>query len=80
MKIYKVVPCQGRIVVKPNEKLDASFIAINDVITQETMGGWELVSVMPITVALKKNRKRTYDEPYNALIFSKDAAEQKTEE
>ena len=75
MKIYKVVPA-SRVVVKPKEVLTNTFTDINNIITMESLGGWELVSSMPVTVVEKKNAKNTFEEVYNLLVFAKDKVEE----
>lgn len=76
MKIYKVVPAPSRVVVKPKEVLTNTFTDINNIITMESLGGWELVSSMPVTVVEKKNAKNTFEEVYNLLVFAKDKVEE----
>ena len=49
MKEYKVVPCQGRIVAKKSEDIQREMLVYANVIAQETVGGWYLVSSMPVT-------------------------------
>ena len=80
MKVYKVVPCPGRVVVKSKENMSGSFDAFADIVSQESLGGWELVAAMPLTVVKKKRRLRTFEEPYNALVFAKEADSAPTEE
>ena len=77
MREYKVVPCQGRVIVKPKEDLGSAFNAFAETVAQEALGGWELVSEMPVSVVTKKARMKTEEEPYNALIFSRLTEEDK---
>lgn len=76
MKIYKVVPLPGKVVVKPKDSMTSAFNYLAEMIAQESVGGWELVSSMPINVVTKKRRLRTLEEDYNALIFAKEASEE----
>ena len=62
MREYKVVPCQGRVIVKPKEDLGSAFNAFAETVAQEALGGWELVSVMPVSVVTKKARMKTEEE------------------
>ena len=75
MKEYKVVPCQGRIVAKKSEDIQREMLVYANVIAQETVGGWYLVSSMPVTVATSKKRFKGTDLPYNVLVFARDKAE-----
>ena len=75
MKEYKVVPCQGRIVAKKSADIQREMLVYANVIAQETVGGWYLVSSMPVTVATSKKRFKGTDLPYNVLVFARDKAE-----
>ena len=75
MKEYKVVPCQGRIVAKNNEEVQKEMAIYANIIAQESVGGWELVSSMPVTVATTKKRFRGTNMPYNVLVFVRDRFE-----
>ena len=80
MKIYKVVPLPGKVVVKPKDSMTSAFNYLAEMIAQESVGGWELVSSMPINVVTKKRRLRTLEENYNALVFAKEASEEDIKE
>jgi hypothetical protein len=75
MKEYKVVPCQGRIVAKNSDEVQQEMLVYANVIAQESVGGWYLVSTMPVTVATSKKRFKGTDLPYNVLVFARDKAE-----
>lgn len=77
MKEYKVVPCHGRVVAKPKAELADAFNAFAEIIAQESLGGWELVTVMPVSVVTKKGRTDAAEEPYNALVFTRNVEEEK---
>ena len=82
MRIYKVVPAQGRVVVKDASEASEKIGALSNVIIQESVGGWELVTAMPVNVSRLKGKKYV-EEPYNALIFAKEVLKvhpEKTEE
>lgn len=72
MKIYKTVPCPGRVVGKNTADAVAEIENLSKLIQRECVGGWELHSVMPIIVN-RKSGKNSIDEPYNALVLVKDA-------
>ena len=76
MKEYKVVPCQGRIVAKSSEEIQKEMMVYANIIAQETIGGWYLVSTMPVTVASTKKRDGGTDLPYNVLVFARDTIEE----
>lgn len=72
MKIYKAVPCPGRMVIKKNESLAKSLQSFSDIVCQESLGGWELVTAIPVVAVTKIKRLSSLDEPYNVLIFAKE--------
>ena len=72
MKTYKVVPCPSRIVARPKENLSGAYASFAQIVEQESLGGWELVTAMPVSVETKKSRLRTIEEQYNLLVFAKD--------
>ena len=78
MKEYKVVPCQGRIVAKNSDEVQQEMLVYANVIAQESIGGWYLVSTMPVTVATTKKRFRGIEMPYNVLVFARDRIDEKT--
>lgn len=76
MKEYKVVPCQGRIVAKNSASIQKEMLVFANVIAQETVGGWHLVSSMPVVVASSKRRFRGTELPYNVLVFAREKIEE----
>ena len=72
MKIYKAIPCQGRMVVKKKESLAKSLHTFSDIVSQESLGGWELVATMPVVAVTKVKPLAPAEEPYNILIFAKE--------
>lgn len=72
MKMYKVVPCQGRVVGKDIDDAINEISSLSNVILREAVGGWELIAVMPISVCNDKCGFKAVEEPYNALIFARD--------
>lgn len=72
MKIYKVIPVPGRMVLGKKEKPDAVLHQFEDTISKESLGGWELVTSIPVTSVTKIKRLRSTEEPYNLLVFSKE--------
>ncbi|MBE5741874.1 MAG: hypothetical protein E7360_00950 [Clostridiales bacterium] len=72
MKEFKVVPCQGRVVAKTGVEASKQISALASIVTQESIGGWELISAMPIVVASSKKRFRGTETPYNALVFARE--------
>ena len=72
MKVYKVVPCQGRVVGKNVDEALEAVPSLANVILREAVGGWELIASMPITVCNNKRGKKAIEEPYNALVFARD--------
>ncbi|HBF86139.1 MAG TPA: hypothetical protein DDW54_00510 [Clostridiales bacterium] len=71
MRIYKVIPAPGRVVVKDESEAAEKIGSMANVIVQESVGGWELVTAMPVNVSRQKGKKYI-EEPYNALVFVKD--------
>ena len=72
MKTYKVVPCPGRIVARPKENLSGAYASFAQIVEQESLGGWELVTAIPVVAVTKIKRLSSLDEPYNVLIFAKE--------
>ena len=59
MKEYKVIPCPGRIII---EKKGTALTGLNiykEIIDQETIGGWELVTSMTSEAVVKGKKKQT---------------------
>ena len=79
MKEFKVVPCQGRVVAKTEAEASKQISALASIVNQEAIGGWELISAMPVIVSSTKRRFRGTDTPYNALVFAREVVkEEKT--
>ena len=75
MKEYKVVPFPARVVAKNEIVAGREISEFADVISQECLGGWELIGTMPITVSSSKRRFKGSNTPYNALIFTREVDE-----
>lgn len=73
MKIYKTVPYAGNLVIGKNAKVQDAIVDYFDVIKQESVDGWELLSIAPIKVIRKDGGVKGKDEFYNAFVFVKDA-------
>ena len=78
MKEFKVVPCQGRVVAKTETEAGRQIASLYSVIAQESIGGWELLTAMPIVVSTTKKRFRGVETPYNALVFQREIIEEET--
>lgn len=72
MRIYKVVPYAGTVVLRKDELAQDAVVRYFDVINQECVDGWEFVNLCPITVTKKLGRLRNRNETYHAFIFTKD--------
>ena len=75
MKEYKIVPCQGQIVAKKGCDVQKEMSVFANIIAQELVGGWTLISTMPVSVASSKKRLKGSITPYNVFVFSRDKAE-----
>lgn len=73
MKIYKTVPYAGNLVIGKDAKVQDAIVDYFDVIKQEAVDGWELLTVAPISVIRKDGGLKGKEEAYNAFIFVKDA-------
>ena len=71
MKIYKFVPCPGRVVGKNTVEAVAKIEDFSKILQRECVGGWELLTIMPIVVNAKVG-KNAIDEPYNAFVLVKE--------
>ncbi len=71
MRVYKVVPCPGRVSGKNTADAAAQISGFSNIILRESVGGWELIGVMPVAVSVVRGAKVS-DEPYNAMIFVRD--------
>ena len=72
MKEYKVVPCPGKIVAKKSSEVQNEMSVYANVIAQETVGGWELVSSSPVVVATSKRRLKGKEIPYIVFVFARE--------
>ena len=72
MKTYKVVPYANTVVMKRGGKPQAAIAAYFDVINQECVDGWELLTVTTVPVTRKIGGIKTKIETYNAFIFVKE--------
>ena len=70
MRVYKVVPVQGRVVGKTSSEAVANIENFANIIIRESVGGWELIGTMPILVSTTKDS--AFGEPYNAMIFARE--------
>ncbi|MBO7369014.1 MAG: DUF4177 domain-containing protein [Clostridia bacterium] len=73
MKIYKVVPYAGNLVISKDAKVQDAIVNYFDVIKQEAVDGWELLTIAPVNVVRKDGGAALKGENYSALIFAKDA-------
>ncbi|MBO4323474.1 MAG: DUF4177 domain-containing protein [Clostridia bacterium] len=73
MKIYKVVPYAGNLVISKDAKVQDAIVDYFDVIKQEATDGWELLTIAPVNVLRKEGGSANKGENYSALIFVKDA-------
>lgn len=72
MKVYKVVPYVGTLVVKKKDVMQDKIVEYFDVINQECVDGWEFVSLAPVDVLVKSGGLKTKPAKYNAFIFAKE--------
>ena len=72
MKSYKVVPYADTIVVKRREKAQDAVVKYFDVINQESVDGWELLTIATVPVTRKKGGLKKTVESYKAFIFVKE--------
>ena len=72
MKSYKIIPYADTIVIKRREKAQDAVIKYFDVINQESVDGWEFLSVATIPVTRKKGGLKKSIESYKAFIFVKE--------
>ncbi len=71
MKEYKYIAIPNSVVAKANDTQEA----INnyfDVINQESVDGWQFVTVAPINLMVKKGAFKTENENNNVFIFSRE--------
>ena len=72
MKTYKVVPYADTVVIAKKDKAQDAVIKYFDVINQESVDGWEFVTVATIPVTRKQGGTKTVVESYKAFIFAKE--------
>ena len=72
MKTYKVVPYADTIVVAKKDKAQDAVVKYFDVINQESVDGWEFVTVSTVPVTRKQCGTKTVVENYKAFIFAKE--------
>ena len=77
MKLFKVVPCQGQLLAKKDKGVADIFEDIGHIISAESLGGWELLTCIPVNVLGDKKGK--VNVPYNALVFCKESDGQENE-
>ena len=75
MKIYKVVPYSGSLVLRKDELAQNAVIRFFDVINEECVDGWEFVSMCPVVLTRKLGAFKSRNETYHAFIFSKESDE-----
>ena len=73
MKLYKTVPYAGNLVLGKDDKVQEAIMGYFDVIKQESVDGWELLSVTPVNVVRKDGPTKGKAEPYNIFVFTKEA-------
>ena len=73
MKIYKVVPYAGNLVIGKDAKVQDAIVGYFDVIKQEAVDGWELLTIAPVNVVRKEGGSVADGENYSAFIFAKEA-------
>ena len=56
--------------------MNSSLAGYANIIAQESVGGWALVTSMPVTVATTKKRFKGTDMPYNVLVFERERYEE----
>ena len=71
MKKYKVVPYAGSLVIGKETKVQNAIVNYFDIIKQEAVDGWELLTIAPVNV-VKKEGAAPDGESYSAFIFVKD--------
>ena len=76
---FKCVPGPGALAIKKLEQMKDAVATYGDIISNETVGGWELHSIVPIQITKKagllgKLIAGLSDDNYelNMLIFKKD--------
>ena len=78
MTQYKCVPGPGALGIKKLEQMKEAVGAYGDIITRETVGGWELESIYPIQINKKQGLFGSLmgwsDDNFelNMLVFKKD--------
>jgi len=79
MAQYKCVAGPGSLAVKKMSQLQDAVATYGDIITRETVGGWELAGIYPIQIAKKQGllsslilglNEENFE--YNMLVFKKE--------
>ena len=72
MKEYKYISVP-EVVVTKKDKVNESVNAYFDIITQESIEGWQFVQVAQISLVTKSGAFKSTTEKRNVFIFAKDA-------
>lgn len=72
MKTYKVVPYADTIVIDKADKAQDAVVKYFDVINQESVDGWEFVTVTTVPVTRKQSGINKVIENYKAFIFVRE--------
>ncbi len=70
MKEYKYIAIPNSVVAKGKD-VQGAINNYFDVINQESVDGWEFVTVAPINLMIKKGAFKTENENQNVFIFSR---------
>ena len=70
MKEYKYIAVPNTVVAKKNG-VDNAVNAYFDIINQESVDGWEFVTVAPINLLMKKGAFKSTTEANNVFIFAR---------
>lgn len=71
MKEYKYIAIPNSVVAKKKD-VDSAVNNYFDIINQESVDGWEFVTVAPINLLIKKGAFRTENESNNVFIFARE--------
>ena len=74
MKEYKYIAVPNTVVAKKN-KVDEAVNAYFDIINQESVEGWEFVTVAPINLISKKSAFKSSSDSNNVFIFAREKEE-----
>ena len=72
MKEYKYISVP-EVVVTKKDKVNESVNAYFDIITQESIEGWQFVQIAQISLVTKSGAFKNTTEKRNVFIFAKDA-------